>query len=759
MKTKRGCGLGAAVLAVFAALIVVAVVAGVLIYRRQRGAALATAPTVYVTDPVAGSTYRAGTHMGVAATAVGAIPVVRIELWADGLRVAEHESAGADGESTLYANLELTVAEGWHSLFVRATNASGVIGQSMPIAYSGMPAAEAGPSLLVISAGEGQSLEDVANQRGADVGTVGQLNPNLSSGPLPAGTQVLVPMPPDEEEAEPVLPPAAVEVVPAQVQELQPAGPAPILLRLTDMLVATPPAAPEGLSASVEGCRVTLRWDDRSANETRFDVWTAPNGGLSYIVAAVAASAGMGQVSFALDPAPGGTASFWVEAVNGLGSKPSNIVQASVDAACSTVSASHLELEALDFSVQGAFDQAYCYVSIDGLPEMRIPADESQFIALQGETGNIAAWASANRKLVVPRPVDGSLSLGGECWGWTGESLSKVGAFDTAVVQAAWDGSRQPIAGGLLSLGIAIRPFDSAPPPPPPPGAAWEQPGAPGVIPGGGSWNDLSMPVPYDVKDEANQGWLFVPDKRDRKVTWKWDGNPADITGFTIQVEVQPGWVVGVQVKDPNARSATLTLPAACGLHVRYQVTAGAGGRSSNPSKPYEYDQPPCAVFASVKFESINLKWTNEGAGGPSCDELDVYIHHGVNNVTLHQWGGCSFGVGCFLMPMQCGVYIFSEIIPFAKEDTIVVPLPMADIRLRMWTEFWDEDGIWSDDDIFGAHSETLSYATYAEAKQDIGCGKSVLSGPAETGTAKSEFLFTVKIYPNDCGEQPPYKP
>jgi len=52
MKTKRGCGLGAAVLAVFAALIVVAVVAGVLIYRRQRGAALATAPTVYVTDPV-----------------------------------------------------------------------------------------------------------------------------------------------------------------------------------------------------------------------------------------------------------------------------------------------------------------------------------------------------------------------------------------------------------------------------------------------------------------------------------------------------------------------------------------------------------------------------------------------------------------------------------------------------------------------------------------------------------------------------------
>jgi hypothetical protein len=160
-----------------------------------------------------------------------------------------------------------------------------------------------------------------------------------------------------------------------------------------------------------------------------------------------------------------------------------------------------------------------------------------------------------------------------------------------------------------------------------------------------------------------------------------------------------------------------------------------------------------------VKFESINLKWTNEGAGGPSCDELDVYIHHGVNNVTLHQWGGCAFNVGCSLQPMRCGVYIFSEIIPFAKEDTIVVPLPTTGIRLRMWTEFWDEDGIWSDDDIFGVHSETLSYATYAEAKQDIGCGKSVPSGPAQTGTAKSEFLFTVKIYPNDCGEQPPYKP
>jgi hypothetical protein len=758
MKTKRGCGIGAAVLAASGALIVLVVVAGVLIYRRQRGAALAMAPTVYVTDPVSGSGYRAGTSLTVAATAVGAVPVVRLELWADGQRVDEQVSPNAEGESTLYATLAMSVGEGSHSLFVRAVNASGVIGQSMPITYHGVPEAETGPSLLVIRAGEGQSLDDIAAQRGVDVEAVGKLNPNLSSGPLPAGTQVLVPAPTDDDDPEPVPPPAAVEGIPAEGQALQPAGPAPILLRLTDMLVATPPAAPEGLSATLEGCKLTLNWGDRSANESRFDVWSAAPGGSPYILASVEASPGIGQVSFVLDPAPGGTASFWVEAVNGLGSQPSNIVQAAVDAACSTVSASHLELEALDFSVQGRFDQAYCYVSIDGLPEMRIPADESQFIALQGETGDIAAWASANRKLVVPRPADGSLSLGGECWGWTGESLSKVGAFDTAVAQAAWDGSRQSIAGGLLSLGIAVRPFDSAPPPPPPPGAAWDQPGAPGVIPGGGAWNDPSMPVPYNVKDEAHQGWLFVPDPRDRTVTWKWDGNPADITGFTIQAEVQPGWVIGVQVKDPKARSATLTLPAACGLHVRYRVIAGAGGHASNPSAPHEYDQPPCAVFASVTFESIDLKWTNEGMGGPSCDELNVYIIHGVNNVTRHHWGGCSFNVGCQLMPMQCGVYNFSEIIPFAKEATIVVQLPTTDLKLFMWTHFWDYDP-YGGNDIFGHHGETLTYATYAEAKQDIGCGKSILSGPKQTDTAKSEFLFTVKIYPNDCGEALPYQP
>ena len=759
MKTKRGCGLGAAILAALGVLLVVAVVAGVLIYRRQRGTALAIAPTVYVTDPVAGSTYRAGTHLAVSATAVGAVPVVRVELWSDGQRVDEQVSPNAEGESTLYATLALSVGEGSHSLFVRAVNASGVIGQSMPIAYSGMPAAEAGPSLLVISAGEGQSLEDVAVQRGMDAGRVGELNPNLPSGALPAGTKVLVPAPPDEEEAEPAPPPAAVEVVPAQVQELRPAGPAPILLRLTDILVTTPPVAPEGLSASVDGCRLTLRWDDRSTNETRFDMWATPAGGSPYVVASVAASAGIGQVSFALDPAPGGTASYWVEAVNGLGSQPSNIVQAAVGAGCSAVSTDHLQLEALDFSVTGTFDRAYCYVSINGLPEMRIPADESQFIALQGEMGDIAAWASANRKLVVPRPANGSLGLSGECWAWQGEALSEIGAFDTALEQAAWDGTRQPISGGLLSLGIAIRPFDSSPPPPPAPGTAWDSAGDPGAIPGGGSWNDPSMPVPYDVKDEADLGWVWVPDPRDRKVTWKWDGNPGDITGFTIRVDVQPGWVTEVQVKDPKARSAMLTLPAACGLHVRYQVIAGAGGHSSNPSAPYEYDQPPCAVFASVKFESINLKWTNEGMGSPSCDELNAYIHYGVNNVTQHQWSGCSFGVGCSTMTLDCGVETFSKIIQFPEEDTIVVPLPTTGIKLTMWTQFWDDDGIWSDDDIFGVHSETLSYATYAEAKQDIGCGKSILSGPKETGTARSEFLFTVKIYPNDCGEQPPYLP
>jgi len=48
-----------------------------------------------------------------------------------------------------------------------------------------------------------------------------------------------------------------------------------------------------------------------------------------------------------------------------------------------------------------------------------------------------------------------------------------------------------------------------------------------------------------------------------------------------------------------------------------------------------------------VEFNSTDLQWTNEGMGGLSCDKLDVYIIHGINNVTRHHWGGWSFGVGC----------------------------------------------------------------------------------------------------------------
>ncbi|HJX38243.1 MAG TPA: Ig-like domain-containing protein, partial [Anaerolineae bacterium] len=361
-------------------------------------------PTVYITEPQSGASVSAGTRLLVLATALGATPITRIELWSGGQLVETQASEMPEGTSPLGAAFELLVAEGPNMLFARAVNAAGIIGQSLPVGIVGGPKPGPGETFLAITVEEGQTLADVATSYETDPQTLQELNPGLGDQEPPPGSLVTVPAPPETEAAEEA-PPSSVVPTPASAPmpdtpPLQPLQPSPGMTSTVPLPVIvgsifpklaipvfTPPAAPTDLQGYVDNCKVRLRWNDNAWDELRYELWMAATAGSSRLVASLQpAAGGAAWVEFAA-PQPGNL-SFWVEAVNFVGKQPSNIVQVQVDPQCPSPVPSQLQVDVLDMTVRGNYDQTYCYVSLENLPELRMPADDSAFVQVQGGRGD-----------------------------------------------------------------------------------------------------------------------------------------------------------------------------------------------------------------------------------------------------------------------------------------------------------------------------------------------------------------------------------
>lgn len=120
-----------------------------------------------------------------------------------------------------------------------------------------------------------------------------------------------------------------------------------------------------------------------------------------------------------------------------------------------------LQVETLDMTVGGEYDRSYCYVSFDGAPEIRLPPDDFTFVQVQGGQGHIAEWGAGSRRFVVPLPKDGVLDLQGECWGWSRNTLHKLGPFASTFSSETWDGVRRTMEGTGFRIGISVKPLGS----------------------------------------------------------------------------------------------------------------------------------------------------------------------------------------------------------------------------------------------------------------------------------------------------------
>jgi hypothetical protein len=662
-------------------------------------------PTVLVTEPASGESVPLGKYVFVSATGFGRTPISRMELWVDGEAAEIEESDLAEGVSPFYSHFGFPASQGPHMLFVRAVNTAGIIGQSLPVALTGESQPDPQGVQLVVRAQAGETLADIAEAYGSDVGTLQELNPDLGGGGPTPDAVVFVPAPP-EEGAPPSIGPAAPPSVPGSSPVLVPDAlplkiikPAPLPLDLPlGFLAVSLPAAPTDLEAQVQDCKVRLVWNDNASREESYEVWMAGLGSPGRVIAKLEpASGGAAWVEIAA-PQPG-YLSFWVEAANRLGRQPSNIAWVYVDPVCPAAVATHLQVEALDMTVSPKYDEVYCYLSFEDAAEVRIPQDDSAFVQVQSGHADIAAWAGGSHGLVVPIPEDNALEITGQCLGWSGAQLEKLGSPSGNYTPDTWDGRRRSLQGGAFQIGIAIEPL-----------GAMDTAGTREAY----AYDDPSLAVPYGVREDHYRSPWGGIDPLERALSWKWDGDPAKIDGFQILLNGSPynlAVLAGPPIASPNTRSANVRLPQSCGQHVSWQVAAIAGpaqSRLSARSPDNDYDLPDCQLFAVVTFTTLELDWETfhgEPDDKYEGEKLDVWYSLYANNIEKRYWNDT------FRIPLTAGTYTFRDLsnwphyydwppynIP--STDSIVVPLssdPSPSLSLGSHFRHWCGLRAWED--------------------------------------------------------------
>jgi hypothetical protein len=749
-------------------LLAIAALAGVIAFalRRQGGQETARAespaPVLLVSEPVSGTSAYAGSYLPVSATAMGFRPITRAELWLDGHLIDTQKSDQPEGVSSLLTHFELLVPEGPHMLFLRAVDVDSAVGQSLPISIVGVSKPDPGDVFYAVAAGPGETLADIAESYGSDPATLQKVNPGLGSQEPAAGTLIKVPVPPENE------PPASLPPAPLPAGSSVPVPDVPALgvgsASSLASQAATLPAAPDGLQAQMKDCKVTLVWNDNATDEGGYTVWMAGLNSLPQTVGTLEPSASTGPAWFEFPAPEAGYFSFWVEAVNSVGAQPSNVVWVYVDPQCPTAESPQLQVEAVDMTVGANYDKAYCYVSVDGAPEVRIPEDDSTFMPVQAGKVDVAAW----QKLGLATPADKSLHLEGECWAWSGEVLSKLGNFNGNLGSETWDGAKQMLDAGPFQVGLAAEALGTLET------REISSDRSPGLPPTGDSsgtffpeyTEDPTLPVPYGLGFGAppDSPWFKGCEPPCEELLWKWDGDESKITGFMVFVN---GVSYGTYPYPPM-RGAVVRFPLApCDSTTRWQVAAVAGGARSKLSDPLDVP-PECEIWVKVKFESLDLEWTHDGwgSGGPGdCDTLDAYyatnLQFGNPDAPYQQtvlfYGPSKAYTGAFFTPLGCGVHSFKDLAdnvdPIFIYSTPPTLPPFSEIRFgigwwggpfSIWVRanFLDHDD-WSGDDWIARYNIRFDYASPLEAVNDLKCGKTFV-GSEEEEEGKSQLQFTL---------------
>ncbi len=705
---------------------VLTVVLALLLGQRTLQARQAELPVVPITSPANGEHTRTGSRAAVSATVLGGGRLPQVELWANGEQEETWLPEAVGGAGTAapfasYAGFSPIVYPGANMLFARAVTEAGVIAQSEPVVLFGE--GDLAWSTDEVWLEPGLDLESAAQSLGVDPGQLLELNPGLQAGLPPSGALVVVPA---------VLPPAlpAPGSAAPGVAPQQPLSPLVNLstTHLAALLPAQPPAGSPGqLLARVRDCHVTLSWQDNAADELSYEVWRTRVGGAPRRVASRAPVPGQGAAASYAFVSPAGEYSLWVEATGPFGRQPSTLSWLAVDPPCASGEVP-LQVDVLDVLVSGGYERAYCYVSLEGAPEVRIPADRGAFIPVNpGSAG--AGERDTGVQTVIPTPDDDSIDLSGECWAWAGDTLDNLGTFQQSLEAERWDGERIAIRGGNFEIGLSIEPQSSAS----------EQETY--------SYEDPTLAPPYNLRvaergdpsdlDEVDLAFWYW----DRDLSWDWSGSGVPDLDFQILVD----GAAYMTVSNAAQRTQTIRIPRICGDPVRLQVVAVSGEAHSKPSAALEVTLPSCRYVLDVWFEKVQFWNTYDpefsSQATTDCDTFELYSEIAVND-QVHAFGSTNFPYAT-----RCGEYHFDEFWHLtANPGHFRIVQPEGPIDLAFRATFWDQDDGNPDDRVASIH-RTLwfppGYDGPSAPSQEDTCLESDCS---RTGDADTQVTFCYRL-------------
>ncbi len=169
-----------------------------------------------------------------------------------------------------------------------------------------------------------------------------------------------------------------------------------------------------------------------------------------------------------------------------------------------------VELEVLSLRTAEAFSDVYCFVRVQGEPWERVPTDDDEFFASEGDGfWSIDAYLGGENGRTIAVDEEGTLSLQASCHGRLGDMLRPslhLGEVSRVHGPGDWNGQTFTAHGeeGANWFDVSYR-----------------------ICPG--TCEGSLIPPPYDLQVRRQEGASpsYV-------LTWRWDGDASAIDGFEI---------------------------------------------------------------------------------------------------------------------------------------------------------------------------------------------------------------------------------
>ncbi len=357
---------------------------------------------------------------------------------------------------------------------------------------------------------------------------------------------------------------------------------------------------------------------------------------------------------------------------------------------CEDFTAPYLYFSVNRLEVFGNYDQVYCYISVEGVPEQRFPQEESLFYqtgVLPTDPQSSVYWGGI-RSFMVPYPEDNSIDIEGECLAWSGGTLNSLGNFDAEMTPSEIGFiDTQLIKTPNFTVWMIVRPYGNETPE------------------GTYTFFDPNIEPPFnlDIFDTGFSTNPFYPS--DKYLSWEWQGDESEIEGFTVYLNGNP-----FKLALPHERAVTFPSPARCGNHMNFEIVANLPNGQTNRSEVLVHNLIPCSMRAEVIFNAIGTGRTRDSFSG-KCDQIETYFELVVWSTEKYQR---NLGVGSgysWRYPMTCSkVYRFDDIgYALTKKrglDRFIVNIDPMNPELEIGLFGWDYDWGSSNDPLIMAREK-----------------------------------------------------